>query len=546
MSAATPIPNREVPAIVVGTGAAGLACALALAPMPVVVLTKTALPASGSSRLAQGGIAAALGASDSPGRHAADTLSAGAGLADGDRVEDFVRDGVDAVTDLLSDGFPADRDAAGGVSLGREAAHSTDRIVHAGGDATGQALVSTLLTQAAATPSIEIASDMLAVDLLVEDGRVAGLLAYGRETGWSVLRSPAVVLATGGAGALWAETTNPEESTADGAAIAARAGARLADLEFVQFHPTALAPATKAGNGQMTLLTEALRGAGARLVDRRGRPIMRGAHPLGDLAPRDVVARTIWNRRAAGEPVYLDLRPVIARRGVDAFPQAMEACRTAGFDPEAGPVPVAPAAHYHMGGILTDPRGRSSIDGLWACGEAAATGVHGANRLASNSLLEALVFARRVAADVKAAGPSAGPAAATGALSPALPEVREAFPILRTSLRATMSRHVGLVRDARSLSRALVALEALQAQFDSLPVRTVADDRPDFDAIRRWSDLRNMLPAARLITLAASRRPESRGAHYRSDTPRMRRDWARHQVLIADDLAETAAAELAV
>lgn len=546
MSAATRISSRDAPAIVVGTGTAGLACALAMAPMPVVILTKTALPASGSSRLAQGGIAAAIGASDSPGRHAADTLSAGAGLADGDRVEDFVRDGVDAVTDLLSDGFPADRDAAGDVALGREAAHSTDRIVHAGGDATGKALVATLLASAATTPSIEIASNMLAVDLLVEDGRVAGLLAYGREAGWTVLRSRAVVLATGGAGALWAETTNPEESTADGAAMAARAGAKLADLEFVQFHPTALAPSTKACDGQMTLLTEALRGAGARLVDRRGRPIMRGAHPLGDLAPRDVVARTIWNHRAAGEPVYLDLRPVIARRGPNAFPQAMTACRTAGFDPEAAPVPVAPAAHYHMGGILTDPRGRASIDGLWACGEAAATGVHGANRLASNSLLEALVFARRVAADVTAAGTSDGPIGGADLQAVPLPEVREAFPVLRTSLRAMMSRHVGLVRDAHGLSRVLMALEALQAQFDALPVRTVTGGRPEFDAVRRWSDLRNMLLAARLIALAASRRPESRGAHYRSDTPQTRRDWARHQVLIADDLSQPDAAAMAV
>ena len=535
MSGRPDIANRDVLAVIVGSGAAGLACALAMAPMPVVVLTKTALPESGSSLLAQGGIAAALDPSDSPQLHAADTLSAGAGLSDGGRVDALVRDGVVAVNELLGSGFPADCDEDGTLALGREAAHSADRIVHAGGDATGRALVATLLARAATAPSIEILASTVAIDLVIEDGRVTGLLAHGRDCGWVVFRTPAVILATGGVGALWSDTTNPDEATADGIAMAARAGARLADLEFVQFHPTALVSASKAGDRPMRLLTEALRGAGARLVDRRGRPVMRDEHSLGDLAPRDAVARAIWRRRAAGEPVYLDLRPVILRRGANAFPQAMEACRAAGYDPASAPVPVAPAAHYHMGGILTDSRGRASLDGLWACGEVAATGVHGANRLASNSLLEALVFAGRVASDVTSAA-GEPPPAALGRCGVTVPDVGDAHAVLRTSLRAMMSRHVGLVRQARGLSQARTALEALQAQFDALPARRDDAGRPDFNAVRRWSDLRNMLMAARLIAFAAVRRPESRGAHFRCDAPQMRGDWARRQIVTFDDL----------
>ncbi len=529
---------RDAPAVIVGSGAAGLACALAMAPRPVVVLTKTALPESGSSFLAQGGIAAALDPSDGPQHHAADTLSAGAGLSDAGRVDALVRDGVDAVGALLDQGFPADRHADGTLALGREAAHSADRIVHAGGDATGRALVATLLARAVSAPSIEILAATVALDLVVEDGRVTGLLAYGRDCGWVVFRSPAVILATGGAGALWSDTTNPDEATADGIAMAARAGARLADLEFVQFHPTALVPPSKAGDRPMRLLTEALRGAGARLVDRRGRAVMRDEHRLGDLAPRDVVARAIWGRRAAGEPVHLDLRPVILRRGAGAFPQAMESCRAAGYDPEAAPVPVAPAAHYHMGGVLTDSRGRASLDGLWACGEVAATGVHGANRLASNSLLEALVFAQRVASDVTSTSGELSGARPTGH-GIALPAVGHAPEVLKTSLRAMMSRHVGLVRQAQGLSWALAALEALQAQFDVPSDRADESGRPAFATIHRWSDLRNMLLAARLIAFAALRRHESRGAHFRSDVPKSRADWAHRQIVTLDDLDAT-------
>ncbi len=525
---------RAAPAVVVGSGAAGLACALALAPMPVVVVTKTAEAASGSSPLAQGGIAVAWGPADSPAQHADDTLAAGAGLSEPGAVDDLVHGGPRELRALIAAGLPFDRDAGGELLLGREAAHGRARILHAGGDATGRNLVTTLLARAARTPSIELLSETLAVELALERGQIAGLLAYRQDSGWIFFRSSNVVLASGGPGALWSETTNPPEATGDGLALAARAGAQLADLEFVQFHPTALRPVGAAGGASLPLLTEALRGAGARLIDRDGAPVMRDVHPLGDLAPRDVVARAIWRRHAAGDPVFLDLRPALAAGGEGAFPQALALCRAAGYDPFAEPVPVTPAAHYHMGGIRTDGAGRASIPGLWACGEAAANGLHGANRLASNSLLEALVFARRVAEAMTEREPP------SGSVSPPLvPAVaRDTFAAMRDEVRSQMSRHVGIVRHAPGLMAAAAALESLQVRFEAAG-RAVADERPAFEHLKAWAELRNMLLAARLIALAAMRRTESRGAHFRRDVPEEKDEWLRHQVLTSDDLAET-------
>lgn len=526
---------RSVPTVIVGSGTAGLACALALAPRPVVLLTKTALPEGGSSLLAQGGIAAALGPGDSPELHAADTLAAGDGLSDPQRVSGLVTEGVSAVRGAIAGGLPADREADGRLALGREGAHSAPRIIHAGGDAIGRNLVGTLLARAARTASITLRPATLAVDLLVERGRIAGLLAYSQDNGWVFYRSPAVVLATGGLGALWLETTNPTEATGDGLALAARAGAKLADLEFMQFHPTALLSRDAAEGARLELLTEALRGAGARLLDRQGRAFMAEEHPLGDLAPRDVVARAIWRRRAAGDAVFLDLRPALAAKGPAAFPQALSLCRAAGYDPRVEPVPVAPAAHYHMGGIVTDTSGRTSIPGLWACGEVAATGVHGANRLASNSLLEALVFAERVAKALPASdqGEACGkpPAPVSIASAPAA-----ALQPLRDRLRALMSLKVGILRHGPGLEAAAEALKALEAQLDRQAGPSAATTRPAFDDLRACCELRNLLLAGRLVTLAALRRAESRGAHFRSDIPRHDDDWARRQVLTAADL----------
>lgn len=530
---------RQAPVVVVGSGAAGLACALALAPTPAVILTKTAILEGGSSVLAQGGIAAALGPKDSPDQHATDTLAAGHGLSDPDRVNDMVRDGPSVIRELIAAGLPVDRRADGGLSLGREAAHSRHRIVQAGGDAIGRDLVATLLTLAAKAPSVEFLTATAAIDLIVKEGRIAGLLACREGDGWIVLDTPNVVLATGGIGALWQETTNPAEATGDGLALAARAGAELADLEFMQFHPTALVPRNNAGGdaarARLPLLTEALRGAGARLVDMRDDAFMQDEHPLGDLAPRDVVARAIWRRRSAGDPVFLDLRPALAGHGRHAFPQAIGLCREAGFDPTATPVPVTPAAHYHMGGVSTDAFGRTSIPGLRACGEVAATGVHGANRLASNSLLEALVFARRVAETILPGAVQPNRTASRGRFRPPAlaPLHDDDLRKWKEQVRAVMSRHVGISRGGPGLCEATASLEHLQEAFDAQPG---TGGEADSGQIRAWSEARNMLLAGRLVAHAALRRAESRGAHFRSDFPQPREGWKHRQMLTIADL----------
>lgn len=525
--------------VVVGSGVAGLACALALAPTPVLLLTKTPAPQGGSSIWAQGGIAAAVGRGDSAESHAADTVDAGAGLVDPDRALLLAREGADAVRGLIEAGVPFDRGADGEVTLGREAAHSFARIVHAGGDTTGRNLIRSLLDMVAATPSIRVVPECVVVDLIRQQDRVAGLLAFQADDGWVQVHANHVVLATGGIGGLWRATTNPAEATGDGLALAARAGARLADLEFVQFHPTALMPAGPTDGSRLPLLTEALRGAGALLLDADGRRFMLDEHPLAELAPRDVVARAIARRASAGETVLLDLRPALAAKGEATFPQGLSLCRRAGYEPLREPVPITPAAHYHMGGIVTDDWGRSSVDGLWACGEVAMTGVHGANRLASNSLLEGLVFGRRVAEDIREAGPSTQPAAEPRRCPPpadGLPAL-EAME-LRETLRRLMATHVGIVRDVDGLHAAADGLARLQTRLDGL---AGASGPVDFAAMLHCCELRNMLTVARLVTLAASLREESRGAHFRSDFPEAREEWRRRQVFRLADLDPDAA-----
>jgi L-aspartate oxidase len=523
--------------VIVGSGIAGLACALALAPTPVILITKTASPFSGSSIWAQGGIAAAIGPSDTAEQHARDTVEAGAGLTDPDRAFVLARDGAAAVLDLAQTGVPFDRTADGSLCLGREAAHGHARIVHAGGDASGRTLIAALLDQVSRTPSIRVLPDCFAFDLIGQRNRARTLLAYQRERGWLQIHAQAVVLASGGIGALWHETTTPPETTGDGLAIAARAGALLADLEFMQFHPTAMAPAEGAADGRLVLLTEALRGAGAILLDRTGRRFMPSEHEQAELAPRDVVARAIARRTTAGEPVFLDLRPALASAAAH-FPQAIQQTRRAGYDPFAEPVRIKPAAHYHMGGVVTDDRGRTSVDGLWACGEAACTFVHGANRLASNSLLEGLVFGRRVAQDILSGTRTGGSAAEPRNLvlpPPAL--YADALVAIRDELNRTMSRHVGIVRDGEGLGRACEVARRLTARFlegapgDHRPV----DTAPDWPSLRLWGEVRNLLLTARLVIGQALARTESRGAHYRADYPAPSPAWARHQTLTLDD-----------
>lgn len=521
--------------VVVGSGAAGLATALALAPRPVTLLTKTATLAGGSTGLAQGGIAAALDAADSGRDHAADTIAAGVGLCDPECVGLLTREGPARIRELIAAGMRFDVDVAGRPALGREAAHCCHRIVHAGGDATGRWLQKFLIERVAATASITVVAGVFAWDLALDGGRVCGVLAHDAAHGWRVFGARHVVLATGGSGQLFRATTNPPEATADGVAMAARAGAALADLEFVQFHPTALADRRVGADAPMPLLTEALRGTGARLIDAAGVPLM-AHHRDGDLAPRDVVARAVWQRLGAGFPVFLDARCVF--NGPDAatrFPTIAAICRRAGLDPAVEPLPVMPAAHYHMGGIATDDSGRTSLPGLWACGEAAATGVHGANRLASNSLLEALVFGDRVAGAIAASGET-GARLATRTGAPRLPCDRALAVVrrLRLALRDMLYDNVGLIRDHAGLDSAQASLEAGTARLGALPVAREGAVMAH-GAVREVGETRNLLLVGLLIARFAREREESRGAHVRSDFPAMTSGKPRHSRLTLTD-----------
>lgn len=508
---ATPYAVREAGVVVIGSGLAGLMAALQLAPQPVTLLTKTARLSSGSSRHAQGGIAAAISPADRPEDHARDTVAAGAGFVDAGRADLLTRDGADLIRQLLADGLPFDRDDRGQPLLGREAAHSIARVVHAGGDATGRMISEALALRVLTTPAITVMTEATVVELTLGQGLVRGVLARHPE-GWIFHRAKAVVLATGGSGQLFARTTNPVEATGDGLALAARAGAVLGDLEFVQFHPTALAGA----GDPAPLLTEALRGAGALLLDGDGHRFMLDEHGDGELAPRDIVSRAIGKRIAAGEQVFLDLRAVLATRSAE-FPTVLGICAAHGIDPFTEPVPVAPAAHYHMGGVMTDEVGRTSVGGLWACGEVACTGVHGANRLASNSLLEALVFGTRVARDIASAS---NPALAPVAL-PAPPQIRwgEDLDHIVAAARQALYRGAGLVRDADGLETALFTISSLQDRFDGATLDVASTASASHEQVRCSVELANRLLVSRLLLIAALAREESRGAHWRADFP---------------------------
>jgi L-aspartate oxidase len=527
--------------IVVGSGIAGLVCALALAPRRVTLITKTDGLAGGSSWHAKGGIAAAIGPEDSPEDHARDTLAAGAGLSDPEGALTLAKDGVSSMRLLIDEGVPFDRALDGTLALAREAAHKHARVVHAGGDSTGKVLVSSLIRRIRNTPSIQVLENTFAYDLAVRGGQVDGLVTTNPVDGWVFHRSSRVILATGGIGMTWWNTTNPKEATGDGLAMAARAGARLADLEFMQFHPTALAVEGDSDGASLPLLTEALRGAGALLRDESGSRFMLAEHPAAELAPRDVVARAIHRRTSSGEAVFLDLRPVFASGKSAMFPQALDAAKEAGFDPQTDLLPVKPAAHYHMGGVQTDQAGRTSIEGLWACGEVATTGIHGANRLASNSLLEGLVYAQRVAADVRESRLrdqqreiriAQTPVPATGQDEARLESIFDAA-------RRTMSDYVGISRSAAGLESALSVLSNLDWQLPKFRGGRQDKGSSDNQTVVRWSEVRNVILVARLVTLAALQREESRGAHYRDDFPGTSREWRRRQKITIASLDGT-------
>jgi len=503
-------------ALILGAGVAGLFTALKLAPFPALVLADAHPGLSGSSARAQGGIAASVGLGDSWQSHAADTVAAGAGLCDSAIAELVAREAPERIEDLLQYGAPFDRAADGRLAVGREAAHSAARIVHVKGDRAGAAVMHALAERVFDTASITVMEGFHAIELAMENGRVAGLFAHtcdGPVKRLVLIRAAAVILATGGLGALYAVSTNPPETRGEGLGMAARAGALIADPEFVQFHPTAL----DVRRDPAPLATEALRGEGAVLVDENGRRFMPAIHPDAELAPRDVVARAIHREIVAGHRVYLDCRQAVGAKFAAVFPTVYEACREAGIDPAVQPIPVAPAAHYHMGGIATDGRGRTSLEGLWAIGECACTGLHGANRLASNSLLEALVFGARAAEDVRN---TLVPRPGCGSL-PA-PE-RYAGPPVPRQLRETMTRFAGLERDAEGLGEALKHIAQIERAGGHTP------------------SLLNMTATAKMVVAGALNRRESRGGHYRSDFPETEASGSRTFMTLAD--AERIAAE---
>ncbi|MER7620807.1 L-aspartate oxidase [Streptomyces sp. NPDC126503] len=528
-----PAPGWAIDAdvVVVGSGVAGLTAALrcTAAGLRTVVVTKANLD-DGSTRWAQGGIAAALGEGDTPGQHRDDTLVAGAGLCDEEAVRLLVTEGPDAVRRLIETGADFDRTAGGEIALTREGGHHRRRIAHAGGDATG-AEISRALVEAIRDRGVRFIEHALVLDLLTDaGGRTAGVTLHvmgeGQHDGVGAVHAPAVVLATGGMGQVFSATTNPGVSTGDGVALALRAGAEVSDLEFVQFHPTVLFLGA-GSEGQQPLVSEAVRGEGAHLVDAGGVRFMLGQHELAELAPRDIVAKAITRRmrEQGADHMYLDARHFGAAMWAERFPTILAACRAHGIDPVTEPIPVAPAAHYASGGVRTDLYGRTTVPGLYACGEVACTGVHGANRLASNSLLEGLVFAERIAEDIAARAPRAA-----GAPVPHPAPVTLPLPVAgaRIRIQRVMTAGAGVLRSAESLREAAEALDALHE--DALAGGT-DDSKAAAPGVEAW-ETTNLLCVARVLVAAARRREETRGCHWREDHPE--RDdaaWRRHLVV---------------
>src|SRR4051812_23945957 len=492
--------------LVIGSGVAGLHAAWRASSFgDVLLLTKRSLFDSATA-YAQGGIAAALGAGDSPSLHRKDTLAAGAALCDAAAVQVLVEEGPARVRELQTAGADFDLDPTGHLKLGREAAHSKNRIVHAHGDQTGAEVARTLVARVKESKRIKVLERARVLDLIMHRGACLGVRAS--IAGKAVeIHADATVLATGGCGQLFRYTTNPVVATGDGYAIAHRAGARVADMEFVQFHPTAL----DTPENPLALISEAVRGEGAILVNDRNDRFMKKVHRQAELAPRDVVARAIVRQQFAGRRVFLDARKLAATFAT-RFPGIFALCRARGIDPRSDLIPVTPAAHYMMGGIVTDLCGRSTLPRLYAVGEVSRTGVHGANRLASNSLLEGLVFAERVARDI----------IGVSALKTTPPRERWSVPVLRDrgaaqvaadEVREIMWRDAGVLRSAKGLREARVRLGEIA---ERLPIGATEE--------------MNLVQTAQLIVESAWRRKESRGGHYRSDYPKPRSEWRRRHV----------------
>lgn len=510
--------------VIVGGGLAGLFCALKLAPRPVTVLAAAPIGQGASSAWAQGGIAAAMSPGDSFDKHLADTVTAGAGLVEEKMARLMISEGPDRVHDLLGYGVPFDRDLEGHLLLSREAAHSERRIVRVAGDRAGGAIMEALISAVRRTPSIRVMEGYVVEELIAEGRFVSGVIARP-DAGQSKTRvafpARAVVLCSGGVGHLYQVTTNPAEARGTGVGMAAKAGAVIADPEFVQFHPTAI----DIGKDPAPLATEALRGEGAILVNKAGHRFMTDLHADAELAPRDIVARGVFAEVAAGRGAFLDCTSAIGKDFAKRFPTVHASCIAAGIDPVTQAIPVVPAVHYHMGGVLVDADGRTSLDGLWAAGEVTSSGVHGANRLASNSLLEAVVFAGRIADSIKGMLPESAlyEWPQTAGENDDLVTVEDS-PELK-DLRALMSRHAGVIREEAGLKMLIRELVELERK------------RPRV----RFS---NIVSTAKLIAVGAYLRTESRGAHMRADHPGLQEALRQRTYLTLKD-ANRIAAELA-
>jgi L-aspartate oxidase len=516
-----PLPGWTAKAdvVVIGSGVAGLTTALQIRAhnLSVLLVTKSFIDA-GSTKWAQGGIAAALGPGDSPDQHEKDTLVAGAGLCDLSAVKVLVSEGPEAVRKLIARGAVFDRSETGEIALTREGGHLRNRILHAGGDATGAEVSRALLAAVSNDPGIEVIEHALVLDALkTHSGRVCGVTIHvigeGTRDGVGQILARAVVLATGGLGQVYSQTTNPSVSTGDGVALALRAGADVADVEFIQFHPTVLYMG-EGSRGQQPLISEAVRGEGAFLVNDRGERFMRGVHPLADLAPRDIVAKEISRQMqlTGSQHVWLDARTI--KDFSDRFPNIYASCQEIDIDPAHDLIPVAPASHYASGGIRTDLNGHSSVPGLYAVGETACTGAHGANRLASNSLLEGLVFGARIAEDIAANLPEFQEAAAQDAIDFLL------SPSIRGELQRAMSKGASVVRSEKSLKETAATLEKLKS------ASTI------FANLDAW-ETTNLYLLATAIVRSALERNESRGSHWREDCPLSSEKWVKriHQSL---------------